>query len=180
MTELQLQAMFALAIPRIIEWLKGQKWFPFANFSGGSINRVFSWTVAALTGLGIAFKYDPSVGSVLITGLTIQGITNGLGHIVFQILANHFIYKATVAPALPGLQQAINRDTGTTNAVPVTAVVPVAPAVPATQPSPIGPAVPGSKHCFTAAPGDTTLVGESHTVGGNTFLKITPTEYEMQ
>lgn len=177
MTELQFQALLAMAIPNVIQWLKGTSWFPFANFSGGSINRVFSWTIAAATGLGIAFKYDPAVGSVLITGLTIAGITHGLGHVVFQLLANHYVYKTIVAPPLPGLQQAINRDTGTL----ATASAPAAPPEPPKPPPTyVGAQIPGATDLFVSLAGDLTPIGTDVTVGGKVYTRISSAYYELK
>jgi hypothetical protein len=180
MTELQLQAFLAIVIPQVVQLLKSVPWFPFANFSSGSLNRVFSWFVAAATGLGIAFKYDPAVGQLLITGLTLAGITQGVGHMLFQLAINHASYKAMIAPPLPGIQQALARDTGV--------LVPIGghdstkePPVPAPVPEfSVGAAIDGTTHLFNADPRDPLPIGQSRNVGGVEYRRIQPTVYERQ
>ncbi len=167
------QFISAVAIPHVIQFLKGQKWFPLANFNNGTLNRLFSWTVAAFTGLGLGISFDRNAGIFSITGLTVAGLIAGMTHMFAQVAANHVTYKVLVAPPQSGVQQAINRDAGTPNAV---AVIPA----PLPPPPSVGAALPGSKHVFSAAPGDAHKVGDTVDVGGQKYLKITATEYEVQ
>lgn len=165
------QFVSAVATPRIIEKLKSVKAFPFANFQSSSLNRVFSWTVAAITGLGLGFHFDSALGQFTITGLTAAGIIAGLTHMAVQISANHATYKLLVAPPLSGLQQAINRDAGTPNALPSASLAPA---------SPVGRAYPNSTHIFTVLPGDLTPVGETIEVAGVKYRKLSANMFEMQ
>jgi hypothetical protein len=152
------QFISAVVIPHAIQWLKGQTWFPFANFTSSSLNRVFSWMVATLTGLGLGFTFDHTSGTFTITGLTLSGIIAGLTHVGTQLALNHTAYKLLVAPPQSGVQQAINRDAGTPNAV----------GIPAEQPKP-QPSYVGqqwaSTGIFESLPGDPTPDGATDPSG---------------
>ena len=108
-SEVQWQALLAVAVPYVIQWLKSRPWFPFANFDGGSLNRFFSWFIGAAVGLGIGFSYDASMGRLVITGLSLGAVVSAIQHGGLQIAAQHFVYKAAIAPPLSGQEQSSMR-----------------------------------------------------------------------
>jgi hypothetical protein len=157
---LQDHVAIAILIPLALQWLKAQPWFPFMNYKGGSLNRVVSWTIAALTGIGIGFDYNSALGSLTITGLTVAGILGGIHHAVIQLAMNHAAYKTIVAPPPSGEVQDAERK----GAKAVTF-------------SFVGtPLAPGSKMC-SVLPGDATKVGDKDPSGK--YTKRTPDIYEQ-
>jgi hypothetical protein len=110
MNELQSQLTLALIVPYLLQWLKGQSWFPLVSFTSGKLNAIVAAIIATAAGFGIAFNYNPDVGALTITGLTAAGLWQGLLHAVQQFFMQHAAYKTLIAPSLPGAEQAAWRD----------------------------------------------------------------------
>lgn len=108
MNELQTQIGFSLLVPYVLEWLKGQKWFPFVGFDTGKLNAAVSGLIALATGLGIATNFDTAHGVLTISGLTEVGIINGLKHGLLQFLMQHAAYRTLIAPPSGSQQAAIH------------------------------------------------------------------------
>lgn len=106
---LQFQAILAVALPRALQWVKGNPKFKFMSYTSGRLNFWFTGLVASLTSFGIHFAFNANAGTLLITGLTIGGIWTGVQHAGLQWAAQHFFYKTTVAPAISGAAQAAER-----------------------------------------------------------------------
>jgi hypothetical protein len=84
-------AVYALQI------LKGAKWFPpISEQSQNHILRIWSAIVAALTALGIAATFDPTVGVLTITGLTITSIQHFAGAWIRSFVFQEIIYRTAV------------------------------------------------------------------------------------
>lgn len=106
---LETQATLAVAMPYLLQWLKGRAWFPFMSYTSGTMNRWMTALIAFLTSLGIHTVYDASAGTILISGLTLAGIAGGVQHAALQWAGQHFVYKALIAPPLAGATQAASR-----------------------------------------------------------------------
>lgn len=169
MDPLESHLTLAVMIPVILQWLKGQNWFPLLNYHNGTLNRIISWSIGALAGLGIGISYNSTAGMLTITGLTMAGLATGIQHAIVQIALNHGMYKAIVAPPLPGIQQAIQRDNGGS----VPALVPPPP-----PPSKVGDPINNSHILFSVKNDDTTKVGSTVVEARGTFLKQSETVYE--
>lgn len=166
LTAIGWQALVAMMIPPAIQYLKGQPWFPFANLEGTSVNRWFSWFVAAAFGLGIGFKFNAEMGQLVISGLSWSAIQSALLHGGLQVGAHHYIYKGFIAPPLPGIQQAINR------AVSLAGVQPF--------PSFVGDPIGDSATIFSVKSGDPTPIGHTVTSDGFEFVKRSDSVYEKK
>jgi len=103
------QVTLAIVMPYLLQWLKGKAGFPLMNYNSETLNRWISGAVAILTSLGIQMSFNVGAGTLIITGLTASGIASGIQHAAFQWAGQHLVYKAVIAPALPGAVQATKR-----------------------------------------------------------------------
>lgn len=108
-TALGWQAVLAIAMPRVLQWLKGKTSFPLLSYTSGKLNFWITGLIASLTSFGIHFVFNAGAGTLLITGLTTAGLWAGIQHAALQWAAQHFVYKTTIAPTLPGAVQATIR-----------------------------------------------------------------------
>jgi len=115
MEELQSQITLAVLVPYILQWLKGQTWFPLVGFNSGGMNRFVAAVVAIIGGFGLATHFDGAGGVLTISGLTIPNVWQGILHSAQQFLMQHAVYKTAIAPPLPGPTQSAAREgTGVT------------------------------------------------------------------
>ena len=110
MDEMQSQIGLGLLVVFVLQWLKGQKWFPFVSFDSQRINRIIGIVVAAAASWGIVGTFDYGTGTLNITGLTPDHLWSWAQHAGYQWLIQQAAYRGIVAPALPGAQQATRRE----------------------------------------------------------------------
>lgn len=117
MNEFSSQLTLALVVPYVLQWLKGQSWFPLVSYYSGKLNASVAFLIAALGGLGIGIHYNGTLHELTVTGLTMAGIWTGLQHVVQQWLMQHAAYRTLIAPPQPGAvqssQRAVNTVAGT-------------------------------------------------------------------
>lgn len=77
----------------VIQWLKNTKWVPFVNQHSAGLNRVLSWLAAFVSGVGIHYHYDATVGALTITGLTAGAIVHTGWDATQQYAAQWLIYR---------------------------------------------------------------------------------------
>lgn len=109
MNELQSQITLALIVPYLLQWLKGQKWFPLLSYYSGKLNAGTAFVIASLGGLGIGFHFDYDTHQLIVSGLAWASIWAGLQHVVAQFMMQHAAYKTLIAPPQPGAVQAQER-----------------------------------------------------------------------
>jgi hypothetical protein len=107
--EAVVQIGVAYAASLVMQWLKGQKWFPFLNYDTGRLNAIVAAIIAAASGAGIFFTFDRGAGILTVTGLTTSNLIALAGRAAAQYLLQHFAYRAVIAPPLPGPLQSAER-----------------------------------------------------------------------
>ena len=108
-SSLEQHISLAVVTPYLLQWLKGQKWFPFLSYTSGTMNRWITALVAAAAGFGIGVSFNSDAGVLTVTGLTLAGLWAGTQHAIVQWAMQHGAYKTLIAPALPGAVQATER-----------------------------------------------------------------------
>lgn len=102
MEQYGLQAFVGLLAAFVLQWLKQQHWFPFLNtWSAKWWKIVVSAVVAAASALGISYSYDPTLGRLIIDGLTWSSIGHGLLAFGVSFLSQHLAYEGVARRVLP-------------------------------------------------------------------------------
>lgn len=102
-----LGTQFALAWigSHLIEWLKQQKWFPFARYGAFWLNAATSAVTALVTAGAFTYTFTAD-GSFSLAG-NIYTTLGVLWNAVIQYAMQHFFFKTTIAPPpTPTLTQA--------------------------------------------------------------------------
>lgn len=92
------QLAVAYATSTAIKWLKYQKWFPLMQQEAAVLNRMFSAAIAFIAAIGIHYTFDVVQGTLVITGLTIAGVTHGLWAWGEQFALQQGVFKLIVQP----------------------------------------------------------------------------------
>jgi hypothetical protein len=106
---IETQVTLAVALPYLLQWLKGKSGFPLMSYNSQALNRTFTALVAFCASLGIHITFNSIAGTLLISGLTLSTIVTALQHGAFQWMMQHGVYKMMIAPSLPGAVQASKR-----------------------------------------------------------------------
>ena len=91
----------ALISSVFLQYLKKAKWFGLMGIEPAKekINLLISILVAGAVSLGISYKFDSDTGILVISGLTMAGISHQIWHWLLQWTAQHVSYKAFVVPS---------------------------------------------------------------------------------
>ena len=99
------QATIALFASHIIEWLKGQHWFPFAKYGEFWLNAVTAAIAAAVSAGAVQYTYESS-GAFTMSG-NVYSIAALIWKWVEQYSLQHILFKTTIEPPpTPTLTQA--------------------------------------------------------------------------
>lgn len=90
----QLTAGFGVAA--LIQWLKGKSWFPFASADNAQLNRATSFIFALITAVGIHYSFDPDLGTLTITGLTLSNLLHTGWATLQQYAVQQVSYKKLI------------------------------------------------------------------------------------
>jgi len=102
MEQYGLQAFVGVLAAFILQWLKRQSWFPFLNTWSAKWWKVtVSALVAAASALGITYNYDPTIGRLVVDGLTWASVWNGLLAFGVSFLSQHLAYEGVARRVLP-------------------------------------------------------------------------------
>lgn len=102
MEQYGLQAFVGVLAAFALQWLKRQRWFPFLNaWSAKWWKITVSAIVAAASALGITYSYDPTIGRLVVDGLTWASIWNGLLAFGVSFLSQHLAYEGVARRVLP-------------------------------------------------------------------------------
>ncbi len=82
----------------IIQWFKNSNLpiFKVFNQQSAGLNRTISWLAAVIAGLGIHYQFDPTVGSLTITGLTAAALWHTGVDSAKSYAFNWLIYNTTL------------------------------------------------------------------------------------
>lgn len=102
MEQYGLQAFVGVLAAFILQWLKRQSWFPFLNTWSAKWWKVtVSALVAAASAVGITYSYDPTIGRLVVDGLTWASVWNGLLAFGVSFLSQHLAYEGVARKVLP-------------------------------------------------------------------------------
>jgi hypothetical protein len=89
--------ILSIASAWLMEKLKLASWFPgLTPESTASVQKLFSAVVAILTAVGVTITYDATVGTLMITGLTLSNIGQ-IGLLSAQnFLTQHMWYHGVI------------------------------------------------------------------------------------
>jgi hypothetical protein len=92
-SELPANALLTLLIVPILQWVKRSdlKAFRWVNEQTAFI---ISGVLAAGGAMGIHFQYDPAMGDLHVTGLSVAGIANSAGEWAKQFASQHWGHRA--------------------------------------------------------------------------------------
>jgi hypothetical protein len=82
----------------IIQWFKNSQLPIFKAFSQDStgLNRTVAWLAAVIAGIGIHYHYDPALGALTITGLTIPALVSTGVNSAKSYAFNWLIYNTAI------------------------------------------------------------------------------------
>ena len=82
----------------IIQWMKNSAlpWLGFVNHDSPGVNRTLAWLAAVISGVGIHYKYDPAVGALTITGLTLATVVTAGVSAAKSYGFNWLVYNLTL------------------------------------------------------------------------------------
>ena len=90
----------------LIQWLKNQKWFPWAQATGTkTANRIVGLVMSLFAATGIGHVWDPTNHTLMLTNLTVVGIATALWHWFQQFLAQETMYQMTANKVVPQMAQ---------------------------------------------------------------------------
>lgn len=92
------QGGIAILMPYFLEMLKNAKWFPWLDAVNIWRVRMMSMMTAVATSVGINVSFDPTVGHLIITGLTLTTIAQLLFQSSVQFKIQETIYRAAIKP----------------------------------------------------------------------------------
>lgn len=96
------QVVWALCMTFILQWLKRSRWFPFLHeWSAKWWKIVVSAVTAAGSAAGISAHFDPVVGQLVVSGLTLTGIGHALLAFGVSWLSQHALYEGVARRVLP-------------------------------------------------------------------------------
>jgi len=104
------QFILAYATTFILQWLKEKPWFPWISYETEKLNKLVSYTVAFLTGLGVYVVFDKAAGVLTISGLTLANLYHALTHMGGQLVLQQVAYRHIASPPLPGRMQSTDRE----------------------------------------------------------------------
>jgi len=93
------QVLIGAVVAYLLQWLKGQRWFPFITEQGSKYAKVaISAVVAAASAFAIDFDWNGAAGTLLISGLTWSHIWGGLVAFGISFLSQHASYELLIHP----------------------------------------------------------------------------------
>lgn len=109
-----------------IQWVKNSQLPILSAFSQQSagLNRTLSWLVAMVTGIGIHWHYDPALGALTITGLTLAAVTSAAINTAKSYGFNWFIYNVSGVKQRSSDAAAVGRTGTGGGGIPATTIVP--------------------------------------------------------
>ena len=90
----QLTAGYATAA--LIQWLKGQSWFPFCNDDTAALNRATSMVMSVVAAIGLHLTFDSTAGVLTVTGLTLTNMLHAAWASVQQYAITQAAYKGII------------------------------------------------------------------------------------
>ena len=99
MGQTEIQIVVGIVLSFMIQWAKKTPWFPLITERTDKVLKVaFSAVVAAGAALAISFNLDPTLGQLVITGLTWSNVGAGLLAFLKSFLAQQFGYRLLIQP----------------------------------------------------------------------------------
>jgi hypothetical protein len=96
------QVVFAALMSFVLQAFKNAKWFPFLNSWSAKWWKVaVSAIVAAASAAGISASFDPTLGQLIVTGLTWSGVGHALLAFAVSFITQHMAYEHVVRGVLP-------------------------------------------------------------------------------
>ena len=92
--ELGTAAIIAVLVSEAIEMSKRFGWSPTSGQSA-SVNRVVAGLAAFISGIGINMIFEPTTGTLIISGLLVSGLSHG----VAQFAAQQAYYRLAIKGA---------------------------------------------------------------------------------
>ena len=99
MSQSETQIIVGFIAPFLLQFLKKASWFPLLTDRVDRIVKVgWSAVVAAGSALMISFSFDPTLGQLVVTGLTWSNLTNGVMAFLLSMIAQQSSYRLLIKP----------------------------------------------------------------------------------
>lgn len=92
--ELGTAAVIAVLVSEIIEMCKRFGWCPL-TYDTAKANRAVGAAAAFLTGIGVNMSFEPSTGTLVVSGLLLSGVTHGVAQWCGQMAYYRLAIKPT-------------------------------------------------------------------------------------
>ena len=79
-----------------IEWMKKAQWIRVITPETKTLNRVASVILAGIASMGINWTYDPTIGQLVITGLTWSAVGMTLWEFLKQFIVQQLLFDGIV------------------------------------------------------------------------------------
>lgn len=95
-TSIEIQAVAAVVIPHVIEWLKDRQWFPWLEHNDESAVRIASGIFAVLTNAGLAVTLNANWESGARLIIDLPAIGSGTLRTVLSYIGQQYVYASHV------------------------------------------------------------------------------------
>ena len=100
MDQVQTQIVLGMLASYGLEWLKRMPWFPLLTEQSTTfIKQLCSVIVAICSALAITYSFDPTLGRLVIDGLTLAHMGHGLLIFFTSLLTQHATYDLLIKPS---------------------------------------------------------------------------------
>lgn len=104
--EISLQIVIGYLIVTTMEWLKERQWFPWLTPYTDKVNRIVGATAAFLYSIGIHYQFDSAAGMLVISGLSMEPLIDGLrGFVMQQLMYRGAIEKPKALEAVTTMKK---------------------------------------------------------------------------
>jgi len=98
-----MQIVVGYIAPYVLEFLKKAAWFPALTENSTRLVKIaWAWIFAAASAIGVTFVYDPVVGQVVISGLSLAAIGTAFINFVLALMTQKLTYRVVLKPAAGG------------------------------------------------------------------------------
>ena len=80
----------------LIEWAKQTRLCPWLSATTPTLNRIVNLGAAGLIALGINWTYDPTMGTLVVHGLTLSGLATAAWELLKQLAVQQVLYDTVV------------------------------------------------------------------------------------
>jgi len=100
MDQTLIQVALGYVMAFALEFLKKASWFPALTENSTRIIKIaWAWLIAAGSAFAVTFTFDPTLGKLMVDGLTWANFKGGITAFILSLIVQKFTYKVAIKPA---------------------------------------------------------------------------------